>query len=124
MARDKESQRLTKDADRRLSALDRSAHAPAKKAKPKKPKQQGNLALPVTIVVAGTGLFLWGWTHSSASPNGATLLGLLAAAALVTVVAKTVRGYWVLEQRDREYTEAQLNSVQQSQSTEHYLDGA
>lgn len=108
-------ERLDGDADRRLAELDRLAHAPI-------PKR--SVVLPLTIVVAGIGLGVWGWLNATTRPNGATLLGLLAAAALVTVAAKTVRGYWVLEQRDRKYTEDQLNSVQQNRSTEHYLDGA
>lgn len=113
MARDKEAERLTKEADRRLAALDRSAHAPVKKAAAKKPKQQGNLALPVTIAVTGTGLAVWGWLNATTRPNGATLLGLVAAAAIVCVVTKTVRGYWVLEHQDEEHTEAQLENLQQ-----------
>lgn len=106
---------LDGDADRRLAELDRLAHAPI-------PKR--SVVLPLTIMVAAVGLGVWGWLNATTRPNGATLLGLLAAAALVTVAAKTVRGYWVLEQRDQEYTEAQFKSVQQSQSTDHFLDGA
>jgi hypothetical protein len=127
MAKDEVTpRRLTKDADRRLAALDRSAHAPVKKAAAKKPKrgEQGGLALGVAVILTCLGLGLWGWTHSSSSPNGATLvavllLGLVLAAAVLLIGTGRRR-----DDRDRAYTEEQLEHLQQDRSGAHYLDGA
>jgi hypothetical protein len=43
-------------------------------------------ALPgVLVLVTLVGAFLWGWTHSAAAPNGATLLAVLILATAIAV---------------------------------------
>lgn len=74
------------------------------------------LLFPVTL----SGLFFWGWTHSSARPNGATLLAILclaAAGTLLVILGKTIRGYWVLEEQDAEHTEQALENMRQNRLT-------
>lgn len=48
--------------------------------------EQGRVPLGVLFPVAGLGAAVWGWTHSSSSPNGATLLAVLVIAVTVAIV--------------------------------------
>lgn len=77
--------------------------------------EHGRAATGLMVFVTLFGMFVWGWSHSSARPNGATLLAiavLAVVAGLLTIVGATVRGYWVLERRDGDYTENQIEHVE------------
>lgn len=80
--------------------------------------EHGRAAAGLMVFVTLFGMFVWGWSHSSARPNGATLLAiavLAVVAGLLTIVGTTVRGYWVLERRDGDYTEDQIEHVEPAQ---------
>jgi hypothetical protein len=88
--------------------------------------EHGSVSLrALTYPVVGIGLFLWGWTHSSSWPNGATLFALLILAALVglvLIVAATIRGYWVLERQDEGNTEDALDRTHADHTGLHIWD--
>lgn len=88
--------------------------------------ERGFVSLRLLVYpVVGVGLAFWGWTHSSSSPNGATLWALLILSAIVGlafVVGATIRGYWVLERQDAADTEDALKRTQADDTGAHIWD--
>lgn len=54
-------------------------------------EQGGAKVGPLAIFASFVGLFLWGWTHSSRTPNGAWLLAVIVAAIGIRVIVAEVR---------------------------------
>lgn len=73
------------------------------------------------IVVLAVGGF-WGWTHSSAAPNGATLLGVLIIASTVSIIATFGHFYRRAERRAKAYTAEVEQRLRQDTSGAHYGD--
>lgn len=116
--------RLDKDRDRRLRALDRSAHAPVKKT-PKRPKrgQQGGVTRGMALIVACVGLFLWGFHHGTTAPDGKWLLAVLILAAVLALFVVAGRRYRQRERADAKRTEDLEGRLKQYEGSDRYQDG-
>lgn len=103
-------------AQRGLRALTRSVLG--------KKKQGGNLSRGIAFVIAGIGLFLLGLLRAGHHPD----MRVVAAAAIVGVLVLFVTGcisaYRRTESAGADRTEKVEGGVQQSTSTDHFLDGA
>lgn len=86
------------------------------------PGQRGGIKVGVAIIVAGVGLFLWGFSHGSRSPNGAWIAAVAIVGAVVLVLATGIVGYRRRERRDKEYTEDVLPRLRQDTSGDHIWD--
>lgn len=109
---------LDDDTDRRLAALARATGG--------KPcaNEHGGIGTALTFLVTLTGLFLWGWTHSSRSPNGATLLAVAILGIAVLVPTVFIRWWREVDRRSARYTATMQPRIEQDTSGEHYQDGA
>jgi len=120
--------RLNKDADKRLAALNRSVVNGAKKAQAKgnqkRGKDQGSVRRALIIVVAGLGLFAWGWSHGSRTPDGRWLAAVAILGLVVLLFATGAVKYRRREAADAARTKRIEDRLQQNTSTDHYLDGA
>ena len=120
--------RLSKDADKRLTALDRSVVKGAKKAaakgRPKRGEDQGEIRARLVIVVGGLGLFGWGWSHGSRTPDGRWILAVAILGAVVLLFATGAVKYRRRERSDAARTKRIEDRLEQNTSTDHYLDGA
>lgn len=76
------------------------------------------VAFIVVLVVGG----LWGWTHSSAAPNGATLLGVLIAGASVLIIGTFGHFYRRSERRGAAHTKRMESGMVQDTSGDHIWD--
>jgi hypothetical protein len=82
----------------------------------------GSIRIALTFIITLAGLFLWGWTHSSRSPNGATLLAVAVLGVLILVPAVFIRWWRELDRRSARYTKAMQPRVQQDTSGDHIWD--
>ena len=87
-------------------------------------REAGGINVAVAVIVAGVGLFLWGFAHGSRTPNGAWVAAVAVVGAVVVVLATGIAGYRRRERRDKAYTDDVLLRLKQDTSGEHYLDGA
>ena len=88
------------------------------------PDDAGGINIWVAVIVAGVGLFLWGFAHGSRTPNGAWVAAVAVVGAVVVVLATGIAGYRRRERRDKAYTDDVVLRLKQDTSGEHYLDGA
>jgi hypothetical protein len=109
---------LNADADRRLVELHRSLVQPAA------PRPRRRMPIGVAVPIAGVGLFLYGWTNSSRTPDGRTLLAVALVGLVVLLFATGIVRYRRREREDAARTADLEKRLQQSTSTDHYLDGA
>lgn len=85
--------------------------------------QRGSVGVGLAVIVTLVGLALWGWTHSSSAPNGATLLGLLILAVAAGIVWTFSHLYRRAEARGKAYTAEMESRLSQDTTGAHYLDG-
>lgn len=85
--------------------------------------EQGGLALPLAVVLGAGGLFSWGFVHAATSPNGAWLVVVTLLAVLLALVVGMARHGRARDNRERQYTQAQLNRLGRARSGAHHLDG-
>lgn len=76
------------------------------------------VAFIVVLVVGG----VWGWTHSSSAPNGATLLALLVLAVAVAVPALVIRASRRADRIAAARTAKVQERVQQDTTGDHIWD--
>ena len=84
--------------------------------------QRGGIHVGVAFIVVLVAGGLWGWTHSSAAPNGATLTGMLIVAATVLIVSTFGHFYRRAEQRGKAYTAKIEKRLRQDTSGDHIWD--
>ena len=87
-------------------------------------REVGGINVAVAIIVAGVGLFLWGFAHGSRTPNGAWIAAVAIVGAFVLVLATGITNYVRREHRDAARTKAMEGRLKQDTSGEHYWDGA
>lgn len=84
--------------------------------------QRGGIHVGVAfIVVLAVGGF-WGWTHSSAAPNGATLTGVLIVAVTVAILWTFGHFYRRAERRGKAYTASVEKRLRQDTTGDHIWD--
>jgi hypothetical protein len=84
----------------------------------------GRINHAVAFIVAAVGLFLWGFSHGSRTPNGAWVAAVAIVGAVVVVLATGIGGYRRRERRDAARTAKVEKRLKQDTSGAHYLDGA
>lgn len=89
---------------------------------PPVPTETGGIRLALTFIVTLAGLSLWGWTHSSSAPNGATLLALAVLGIAVLVVTVFIRWWRELDRRSATYTASVEPRVEQDTTGDHIWD--
>ena len=87
-------------------------------------RELGAINVGVAIIIAAVGLFLWGFSHGSRTPNGAWVAAVAIVGAVVLVLATGITGYRRRERRDIERTADVVPRLRQDTSGEHYWDGA
>lgn len=110
---------LNADADRRLAELHRTLVQPVEP----RPRRR-MMPIGVAVPIAGVGLFLYGWANSSRTPDGHTLLAVAVVGLVVLLFATGILRYRRRERDGAARTAAMEKRMQQSTSTDHYLDGA
>lgn len=113
---DLEAIELDRDADQRMDALARSI------VNGRPCTDHGRIHPGVLFPLAGIGAFAWGWTHSSSSPNGATLLVVLIIGATLLILAVFVAWYRRAEREGAAYTADVESRTQSDTSGAHIWD--
>lgn len=88
------------------------------------PADAGSIRTGLAFIVTLVGLFFWGWTHSSRSPNGATLLAIAILGTAVLLVSLGISIWRRADHQAAAYTERIQPGIRQDTSGEHYQDGA
>lgn len=109
---------LDKDHDDRIIALGELVATTKASGK----CEQGRVPLGVLFPVAGLGAAVWGWTHSSSSPNGATLLAVLVIAVTVAIVWGFFHRWRRTDQAAAAYTKAVEKRLVPDTSGDHIWD--
>jgi Flp pilus assembly protein TadB len=118
--------RLDKDTDRRLRALDRSAHAPVKKAAKKatpKRGQQGSLGRGIAFVITGIGLFLFGLVNAGHHPDMRVVIAAAIVGVVVLLIGTGFGRYRRHNQADAAATAEVEGRILPNTSTDHFQDG-
>lgn len=107
---------LDRDADRRMEALARSI------ANGKPCNEHGGLSPRAAIVIAGIGLFVWGWSHGSRTPDGRWLVAVAIVGVTLLVLFTFGWRYRRRERLDAAYTKRMESGLQQDTSGDHIWD--
>lgn len=91
---------------------------------PAKRDQTGAINVGIAFIVGCVGLFLWGFTHSSRTPNGAWVAAVAIVGAIVLILATGITTHRRREREAAAATEATVKRLKQDTSGAHYLDGA
>lgn len=83
----------------------------------------GRINAALAIIVAGVGLFLWGWSHSNSRPDGAWIAAVAVIGAVVLLLATGAVTYRRRERADAAYTAEMEKRLNQDTTGDHYLDG-
>jgi hypothetical protein len=78
----------------------------------------------LVLIAVGLGLFVWGWTHGSRTPNGAWLLAVAIVGTTVLIFATFGVRYRRGERRDAAYTKRMEAGMRQDTTGDHIWDGA
>lgn len=84
--------------------------------------ERGGIHIGVAFIVVLVAGGLWGWTHSSAAPNGATMLGILIVAVAVLIIATFGHLYRRAERRGAAYTAKVEKRLRQDTTGDHIWD--
>lgn len=84
--------------------------------------QRGGIHIGVLFIVVLVAGGLWGWTHSSSSPNGATLLGIAIVAVGVSIIATFGHLYRRAERKGKARTARIEKRLLQDTSGDHIWD--
>lgn len=84
--------------------------------------ETGGIGLGVLFIVVCAGAALWGWTHGSSAPNGATVLGVLIIAVGVLIIGTFGHFYRRSEQRGQAHTKRMESGMQQDTTGDHIWD--
>lgn len=91
---------------------------------PRTPAESGSIRLGLAFIVTLVGLFFWGWTHSSSTPNGATLLAIAILGTAVLIVSLGISSWRRADRKASAYTKRLEPGIRQDTSGAHYEDGA
>lgn len=86
--------------------------------------QQGGLGLGIAFIITLIGLFLFGLLQSGRHPDMRVVAAAAIVGALVLFVGVCITGYRRQDRQGAARTDKIEGRVQQSTSTEHFLDGA
>lgn len=84
--------------------------------------QRGGIHVAVAFIVVLVAGGLWGWTHSSAAPNGATLLAVLVLAIAIAVPTAVIGWARRIDHNAAAYTKRMESGMQQDTSGDHIWD--
>jgi multisubunit Na+/H+ antiporter MnhB subunit len=85
-------------------------------------RADGRINVAVAIVVAGVGLFLWGFAHGSRTPDGAWVAAVAIVGAVVLLLATGVTSYRRRERENAAYTKRMEKGMKQDTSGAHHQD--
>lgn len=85
-------------------------------------RERGGIRLGVLLLVGCLGAAVFGWTHGSSSPNGATLAAVLIIAGALAGPTLFIRWWREVDRRSAAYTEDVESRTQQDTTGDHIWD--